>query len=304
MNKLIAAVLAAAALTAIDASAQPRTYTNMQPFRSEARLNTYYFDNFYQASNPALEEGVEAAAVEYRGAYRPKGSRTDYYGHLTYMWWNGTELVGSYGGRLGIANDGDVHRFNVFVDRTANRPSFEIGHTYGRADTMTLSGEYSLRFTPNWEAGVEGRREDQDYRDETRRDNEFTGLGASIRYRGWGDVISPTVGFLNGSRSVPNNTGEEYDADDYYVELVSEAIRPLWLQLGYHSRGRDYSIGDPRASNFHREDTGPQITFVAAWRQNPQVAWTVYLARESVSSTVPNRDFTTHLVLVGVSYGF
>jgi hypothetical protein len=114
------------------------------------------------------------------------------------------------------------------------------------------------------------------------------------------------VGFQRGERKVSGNAAEGYDADDYYVEVVTQAIKPLWIQLGYHSRGRDYSIGDRAASNFGREDTGPQITAVAAWRQNPKVNWSLYLAREAVNSKRAriSGDFTTNLVLLGVSYGF
>jgi hypothetical protein len=305
MNRVVAAALAAIAVAAMPALAQPRTYQHNKnaPFRSEVRILAYHFDNFYQAADRDDYEPMNAGGVEYRAAYRPSfWKATDLYGHANYTWWSGRDLVGSYGARVGVVHDTEVHDFNVFLQQNENRPSFEVGNTYARADTTFAAAEYGYRFRPDWEVGAELEHDRQSYETAPARNNRYFGYGASIRYRGW-EVVSPTVGFTNGRRTVSANEAESYDADDYYIELTTEAIRPLWLNLAYHSRGRSYSIDNPTAANFGREESGPRWTATAAFRQTPRVSWNVYYSHESNDANHGGTDFTTNFVVVSVSYG-
>lgn len=303
MKRWLITLVALGAMT-VAANGQPRNYRHVTgPFRSEIRLTAAHFDNFYQASNRDLAETMNNGGFEYRAAYRPKGTRTDYYGHANYTWWNGRDLVASYGGRLGIARESDLQDYNVFIQRNENRPSFEVGNTYARADTTVLYGEYSYRVKPDWEVGGEATLERQTYEADARRNNDFRGAGASVRYRGFGDIVSPKVGFFKGTREVQRSE-ENYKSDDYYLELVTEAIPNTWASLGYHSQGKNYSVRDTLSENFHREESGPEISLTVSYRSRPRVNWTMYYSRNTNESNVANNDFTTNFILFGVSYGF
>src|SRR5205085_5256559 len=106
-----------------------------------------------------------------------------------------------------------------------------------------------------------------------------------------------------GIRQVPTNRDESYDEDDYYVDLTTEAIKPLWINVGYHTRGKNYSINNPEADNFGRADEGPRFTFTGAYRMNPKMVWTMYYSRDVTDSSVPSRSFNTSFMMLTVSYG-
>jgi hypothetical protein len=302
MKSRMGALLLVAALT-VPALAQPRTFgKTVEPFRMDVRLQTLYFDNFYQTSDPDRIREMVAAALELRGAYRRPNTKTDYYGHARYQWWNGESLVGSYAARVGVARESDLQTFNVFLHRNENRPSFEVGNTYARADTTIGEATYSYRVTPNWEPGLQLQVEKQTYDDAPQRDNDFAGIGASVRYHGFGANFTPRVGFLHGSRDV-KTAEENYDETNYFVEASTERFSPFWMSLGISSRGRTYSIGDPESYNYERRDSGPAIQFVAAVRSHPRVTWSLYYSRESADSPIENADFTVNFVALTVGYG-
>jgi hypothetical protein len=303
MRTAVAALLALAGLAAGPAAAQPTRYPHQaaSPFRHEVQLTALHFANFFQESDPDLAEGMNAGGLEYRAAWRPAGSETDFYGHANYTFWGG-ELVGSSGLRLGTARETDLQSFNVFAQVNRNRPSFEVGNTYSRANTTFVHGEYSYRVTPDWELEAELDHDRQSYEENPLRDNSFTGLGGSVRYRGFGGDFSPTVGFMKGKRKV-ENAEESYDNDDYWLSVTTEALSPVWLSVAYHTRGRSYSIDDPGSSNFGRRESGPRVTLAAAWRSHPRVTWGVYYSRDSNHSTSESSNFKSSYVVFSVSYG-
>lgn len=304
MNKAVAASVALLALAAAPAIAQPTNYPHNAGamFRHDIRLNALHFSNFFQESDPNLAEGMNAGGFEYRAAVRPWGGKTDLYGHLNYTWWNGADLVGSSGIRLGTARESDLQSFNVFGQINRNRPSFEVGNTYSRADTTFFHGDYSYRVTPDWELEVEAEHDRQSYDENPQRDNRYTGFGGSVRYRGFGGDFSPTIGFMNGARKVENSE-ESYDNDDYYLAVTTEALSPVWLSVAYHTRGREYSIDDPASDNFGRRESGPRLTLAAAWRSHPRLTWGVYYSRDSNHSTNESSNFKTSYVVFSVTYG-
>lgn len=293
---------AAVVLQARPAVAQPRTYGKMTLFRDEVRLQTYYFDNFFQASGNAPKQSRSAAVFEYRAAWHPRSIDSDVYVHANYSWWTGKQLTASYGGRVGISHESDLQTYNFFVNTAKKRPSFEVGHTYARADTTQFSGTYSYRFVPTIELGAEAQHESQSYDTDKRRNNDFTGAGAFVKYYGFGPKIQPAVGFFDGNRHV-SNTQESYADRQWYAAVVSEAVPKTWMSFGYRSQGRDYSIADPLSSNFGRLDAGPQWELIVSRRFRPRIGGTIYIARDAIHSTQPNVSYTNNLVIFSISYG-
>jgi hypothetical protein len=294
-------LLATALLFARTAAAQPRNYGKPTLFRDEVRIQSYYFDNFFEISS-GPKQSRTAAGLEYRAAWHPASLNSDVYVHANYYWWSGKQLLASYGGRVGISHESDTQNFNFFVNTAKRRPSFEVGHTYARADTTLFSGSYSYRVVKWLEVGAEAQHETQSYDTDLLRNNHFSGTGFWTKYYGWGPTIEPQVGFFDGTRHV-TNTQESYDDRQWYASLVTEAIPRSWVSVGYRSQGRDYLIADPLSSNFGRLDSGPQWELIAAYRFRPRITGTVYFARDAIGSTQPNTAYTNNLVLLSVSYG-
>ncbi|MGZ5440489.1 MAG: hypothetical protein ACXW31_00680 [Thermoanaerobaculia bacterium] len=304
MTTKLSKLLLLAAFLAVPAIAQPRTFgKTVKPFRMDVRLQGLYFDNFYQTSDPERIREMSALGIELRGAYRRPATKTDYYGHLQYQRWSGESLAASYSGRIGASRESEQETFNVFLHHNQNRPSFEVGNTYARADTTIGEATYSYRVSPNWEPGIQAVLERQTYDDTPARNNDFGGAGVSIRYHGFGPNFTPRIGFLRGIRKV-ENVEENYREDNYFLEVSTERFSPFWLQVGVSSRGRIYSIVDPESYNFRREDAGPSLQFIAAVRTHPRVTWSLYYAHETADSNVTNADFDLNFAILTVTYGF
>lgn len=270
--------------------------------RTELRLNGWMFENFFQSSDPATEEDVSALGAELRVA---GGSRTGWspYARANYLKYDDEGLDATYGGRVGIALNGNPHSFDAYADHQLDRPTFDIGDVFDRADVTTVGAEYRYRFTRNWEAGVEGQFQQQSFQELTIKDNEYAGYGGSLRYRGFGSIISPEIGFMFGEREVDDPT-ETYDQDETYIQLRSAPSSAVYLSLRYRMREREYTTVDPLASNFGRTDDRNQWTFSADWRLTPRLALNGYYSDETSDSSREGRDFNTKLYMVGVTVGF
>jgi hypothetical protein len=294
---LLTATLAVAATTLAPhaASAQPIGQSAAGTFRSEARIQFWRFGNFTQTSDPRLEEDVNAFGLELRGAYHPRNVAFDVYGNVNYLNY-ATDRKDSYGVRVGALLDGEVNKFNVFVDHASNRATFDVGDTVATAAVTTLNGEYAHRFG-DWEPGVEATHERQRFDvGSTGQDNDFTGAGASIRYRGFGWKFSPSVGFFKGHRKSDDNE-ETYDDNSWHVQLVYIPVPRLYLSLQYRDRTRDYSTNNPLDTNFGRNDKRPQWSLVSSLKINPRFTGILYYSNEDVSSS-RGRSFQDDLVIV------
>ena len=73
------------------------------------------------------------------------------------------------------------------------------------------------------------------------------------------------------------------------------------MTVDYRRRIRAYSIGDPRARNFLREDVRNQITAVAEVGMWQHVRLNLYYANQDAGSTLSSRAFRTQLLTVGIS---
>jgi hypothetical protein len=286
-------------------TARPRTQREQTPVESWAKLQALFFQNFFWASQGEPEEDVTAGQAEVGTSLRL--SRTQpvrAFGTFNYMTYDHARLDDTHGFRVGVRSQMRPHSFEVYADRQRNRPTFDVGDQFDRADISTLSAEYGWRFTPDWELGLHGQLQEQEFRITTDRDNEFGGGGASIRYRGW--RVSPEVGFQLGRRDVDLES-ESYDQRDLYLQLRSSVTDRIYVSLRLRNRTRDYTISDPGSSNFGREDDRRQISGSFDWRFARNLTWSIWASHDVIDVSRTNRpgyDFDTTLVLTGLTFHF
>lgn len=298
MRKLFHGSLVTIALlaSATHVVAQPLGTSESGTYRTEARLQLWHFGNFNQVSDTALEQDVRALGLELRGAYHPDTVPFEVYAHVHYLNWD-ADRDDSYGVRVGAALDGDVHDFNVFLDRAENRATFDVGETAASAAVTTLSGEYSRRFG-DWQPGVEATYERQRFDvAATGGDNDYRAVGANVRYRGFGWKFSPEVGIVAGER-VSDNDDESYDDDWWYTQLVFVPIPRLYLSVQYRARTRDYTVQDPLHSNFRREDERPQWSVVSSLKMTDRLTGILYYSNEDAQSSRAGRDFQADILIL------
>lgn len=288
--------------------AQPRGNGEPGQLRQEVRLQFFRFGNFFYTPIRGAEEDVNAYGAEYRGAYGVKNRPAEVYGHLSFLHYDNSRLEDSYGGRLGIRYNGKINSLRAYVDRTVNRPSFEVGNIFAPADTTTFQVEHAVRVSRSWELGAEGRHQVQSFESPSRtplrlsRDNTYTSIAGIVRYRGFGYRYTPGIGFRDGHLNV-HNADESYGERSWFVQFETIPVNGLYFSLRYNDRNRDYTIGNPFASNFGREEEHPGIEFVGDYKPAGRLGYTLYYARENVEPQGSSGDFTVSVVLLGVSIG-
>ena len=291
-------LLPVALLMSLPAFGQPSGSSDPGEFRSEARLQAFVFDNFFQASESALEQDVSALGTELRSAFQPAQVPFEMYGHVNYLHWDETDRKNSYGGRLGFAHDGEIHDFNVFVGGAFNRASVDIGDVVTTADVTTAAGEYSYRLG-DWQLGAEGMVEDYRFDDFAEQDGDYTSVGASVRYRGFGWKFSPRVGFTT-TRLSMGESNESYKEPAWYAQLVFVPHPRVYASIRYRDRDRSYSTTDPGDSNFGRKDDRPEWSSYGSVRLTERFSGTWYYSSQDVTSSRAGRDFDSSLLIFGL----
>lgn len=292
-------------LATLPLTAQPFGKSDPGGFRHEVRASLWNWNNFYWSTEPQLERDMRAFGFEYRAAYRPQALRADVYGHLNYLNYDETARDDSYGGRIGIADFNPVREFNVYLDRGQNRQSFTAGNVVAQANVTTLGAEYRRAIGPAWMITSEAAYAQQRFDVESPRDNDYTTLGAGIRYRGFGWRFAPEVGYIV-SHLATKGREEDYDDRQFYVqaEYMPHFVPDgrLYLNGRYGFKNRDYEVA-PGDVNFGRTDDRPELSLVAAYRIRSNIQAIGYYAREDVRSTVPGQDFDYDLFTLTLSFG-
>lgn len=302
-------LVVAAALTLASLPLPARAQGDGQPAPAETgeprwetgfHLQGLFFDNFFQLSDDEPQRDVEALRAEGRLSGRPRSEwPLEVYGVAGATSYGGEGLGESLLVGGGLRWDGLVDLIELDLRYEADRPSFEVGDAFGIADLLDVGGLYSHRIADSWVISALANHQRLDYAADDGRDSFFRSVGAAVRYRGWGDAFSPEVGVEVGQRDA-DAADEDHDRTDLWLELRSAPIRPLALGLRYRHRVRDYSVDDPAASNFRREDDRDQMVLSADWRTGDLLTWTVYYAREDADSSKATRVFDTQLLAVGV----
>jgi Putative beta-barrel porin 2 len=295
VNKILIAALMA--LAALPLAGQPAEGETFRVFRSELEVQLFRFGNFYQAREGVPEEDVNATGVEYRAAYRRTEAAPDLYANLYVTHYNADPTQTTYGGRVGASRYGDVHSFNVWVDRAENGYAFDVEETRAIANITMAGGSYAYRIGRNWSAGVDGHVERQRFNvSDTGFENDYRNAGVQVRYRGFGRRLQPRIGYVTGDREVRNQVSS-YDDRYWYVQVNSELTPRVQGVLRYRDRTRDYQ-------NVDRVDDRAQWLLRAAIRQNERVAWTASITHESIDSSRAGNDFDTSVFFAGMIIGF
>jgi len=268
-------------------------------FDLEVRLFGASFDNFFQAPPGAPEDDVTSTRLEARLFGRlQKASPWKLYGQAAFVSYEGALDDATEVG-IGLVHDRRPHRFDLFVQRLQDRPSFDVGDEFDRADVDRLVFEYAYRASDDWELTGRGTFEDQSFEFTRSKDNELPTYGGAVRYRGWGYRFSPEIGFEVGQRNAvdPN---EDHDQTELWLKLRSSLTRRIYLSARYRLRDRSYDVGDPLASNFQREDDRRQWVLAANVKTVRHLSVDVYYAYEDAESTKASRNFTTSMLGLGL----
>jgi opacity protein-like surface antigen len=294
MKRLFVAV---AALLWMTPAAFAQTETQPEPtpaWTFWVRGNAQLYENFFQAVEGGVEEDVTALYGE-AGANLRLGPTMRAYGSVNYLHYNEDELNSSPGVRLGLRNDAQPHSFDIFVEQLIDRPSFDVGDEFDRGDIRTIGADYGWRFLPDWQLGVHGELQQQEFDITSSRDNDFAGVGASIRWRAT-RLFSPELGVRIGNRDVDTDSFS-YGQRDVYLQIRSSLTPKLYLSGRIRDRRRDYDSGG-------REDTRRQLTLGADYSVNDHLAVNFYGAHETTDVNLAGRDFDSTMWMGGLTWKF
>jgi hypothetical protein len=318
--KKIAFILAAALVVAVPLFAQTDEENRPHPaepttsatplqatpsiWRQEIRLQGQVFGNFFQATDDRLAEDVTALTTQYRATVKPLSDKPyEFYGHADYQHYTSIDRDNSYGGGVGMNYNGDVHSFGAYVERGENRASFDVGDQTAIANITTFGADYTYRVTRDWDLKADASFDKQRFSLETGNESDGQAFGASVRYRGFGRIFSPRVGYVAGTRDAVN-PNDSYDDTYWYLQVISVPHPNVYLSARYRDRLRDYSTNDVTSSSFGREDQRTQWMLSANYRLTTHVGLSAYYATEATDSSRVGRDFDTDFLLVGVTFGF
>lgn len=299
---VLLAVVVLAALAAAPAPAQPPPWEE-PVFGSELRLYGFQYDNFFQAPDGEPKEEVTLTRVEGRFGVRPSGgSPFELYARGRFdSYSDGLDEAWAVG--AGLRFDRDPHEADLYLEHEEDRPVFDVGDEFDRANVVRLAGEYGYRVTEDWQVTglAELRREAFDQT--TGKDNDFVSGGAALRYRGWGYAFSPELGVELGERDA-DDPNEDHDQRDLWLKIRSIPFDDLYLSLRFRVRDREYTVGDPAASNFGREDDRRDVTLAADYTLLDWLGINGYVAYEDADSTKETRVYEWLLAGVGVTFGW
>lgn len=266
------------------------------PLRSSVELQFYNFGNFFQAGPGIPEQSVNAFGAAYRAMWTRPGSSPDLYGRVSVLRYSGDASETSYTGQVGLSKYGSTHWYDLSLDHTQNGYAYDIDETRASADITSVWGHYSYPITPDWRVGAETYLDWQRFDVDDALGSDYRSLGAQVRYRGFGDLFEPRVGYVVGERDA-NNATESLDDRYWYVQVGTEPMAGVDVSLRYRDRTLDYQDID-------RTDDRKQWLLRASIRQSERISWNASYAIEAVDSSRPGRDFDRNTAYVGVLYGF
>ncbi|MFP5288731.1 MAG: hypothetical protein ACLGI9_23545, partial [Thermoanaerobaculia bacterium] len=246
------------------------------------------------------QQEVDAWAGELRFAV-PFAETLEAYSNLNYTTYD-DPLDASQGITAGLRSAGRAHGFDLFGEYLTNRPTGDVGELVEQADIRRVAGEYSYRVTRDLQLTALAEHQQQDFDISQGKDNTFVDFGGAVRYRGFGSAFSPEIGATFGDRDA-DDPNEDHDQRDLFLKIRSAPADWAYLSLRYRHRTRDYSIADPFADNFEREDTRQQWVATADLRTGDLLTWNLYYSYEDAESTLVTREFTTSLFAAGLTIG-
>lgn len=277
------------------------------------RFSGHFYDNFFQANDAAVAEEVRAVAAAARvAAWLDESNKFRVYVDLDYALYDHDDLEPSSSITGGVRLDGRQHGFDTYVEtaRTTRlndhddrgRPAFQPGDDLDVADIVGTGGEYRYRVTPAWQ--LIGRASFQRLSfDSIAGSTDSYRFGGAVRYRGFGYAFSPEVGFGRGRRAAASPE-DDHSQNEAYIKISSVPVDFAYVSVRYRLRDRDYSVVEPTASNYGREDSRRQFTLSADLRVSRNVAFNLYHVYENSDSSLDTRGFTARMTSLGVTLRF
>jgi len=290
---LFAALLFAAALPA---AAQTNPAPAPRVFRSELELQFFRYDNFFQARGTAPTQDVNAEGAEYRLMYQPTATAPEIFGALfTTKYANGASST-SYGGRVGLDRYTAKHGFYGYVERTRNGYSYELGETRANATLTDVFASYSYQPVPKWEVGVNPYFESTTFNTSAAPANHFWDVEGEGRYRGFGRIFEPRVGYAIGQQGGGSST-DRYRYSHWSLQARTRPNDRLDLSVRFRHRTRDFYFRNV-------DENRRQVQFRGTYKFTPRLAGTGTFTREHIDSSLPGGDFNTGRLYAGLIIGF
>jgi hypothetical protein len=267
------------------------------PFRGHFRLSGLLFDNFFQAPEGEEQEDVPGGTAEARVE---KGLTPDLVGYAELEYTDYRDYRPSGAVVAGVRGERRPHAFDVQAQVMLGRPSREVRDEFDRADGVALLGQYGYRwgdFEPL--ALAEFRHETYELSPEKANDSYSVGAGLRVRM----GKVSPEVGFRWGRRDVEDDS-EDLSQRELYFRLRWAPARPTYVSLRVRRRLREYSVEDPAAHNFGREDTRHQLVASGDFFTTSRLGLNVYYSVEDSDSSHDRGEFLTQMLAAGVVVRF
>jgi cellulose synthase/poly-beta-1,6-N-acetylglucosamine synthase-like glycosyltransferase len=294
---LLAIVFAAA----LSAGAAPAAAQNTLPVDAEVRFNASVNDNFFQAATNAPGDTVWARAFEARIARQGQRGETIPFGRFELVSYSGLDPASALIG--GVTRDGARTAYAVQGGFQLNRPRFDVGDEFERADIVGMDAEYGRRVSPELEIKALGQWFHEAYEVKPVKNNHVVNVGGAVRFRGFGSGFSPEAGWLWGRRAASDGN-EDYGQRQLYVQVRSSAVPSTYLSVRFRRRLRDYSTDLSRESNFGREDRRNQWTVYGDVTLTPHVIVNLSYWHERANSTRAGRGFDAQAFGLGMTYRF
>jgi hypothetical protein len=282
------------------------------------RLSGAYADNFLQAPDAAATAELVSSTVESRLVLRTRRPTINAYvqASRTISWLFMTDSqCPTSGSDLVCVFDGfePDQAINWGVEMSAGRVHLESrGGKQNRsprlfggdeADFATISwweGGYGLTFPGRIQLNMVGHNNDV-FLQTRRTENHYYGAGSSLRFRGFGYRFSPEIGAMRSFWKTPA-AADNYEERTRWMSLRMIPFSALYLHVRYRLGQRLYSIDDPLAGNYGREDDRRNLTVSADLKLSRRVTWSIYHTHEGVSSTREERSFSTNYLTSGLSF--
>lgn len=282
-----------AAPSAAPVATEPET----APLSGHFRLSGLLFDNFFQAPEGEEQEDVPGGTAEARVE---KGFTPDLVGYGEMEYTDYRDYRPSGGIVAGVRGEGRPHAFDVQAQVMLGRPSREVRDEFDRADGYGLVGQYGYRMG-DFEPLLLGEARHESYELSPEKANNLYNIGAGLRIRM--GKVSPEVGFRWGKRDVEDDS-EDLSQKEMYLRLRWAPARPTYVSLRLRRRLRDYSVEDPAAHNFGREDTRHQLVASADFFTTSRLGLNVYYSVEDSDSSHDRGEFLTQMLAAGVVVRF
>ncbi len=271
--------------------------------RWEVGLGATFFDNFFQAPDGSEEQNVRAAAARLGGETRIGASRLfTLFGDVEHLEYD-EDLDNSTRFTAGFRRDGQRHDWDVHAVWDRNRPSFDVGDEFDRADGLRLVVDTSSALTNAFALGVTGEIGSQSFDLRPDKDSDLASAGPYIRLEGWDSKLSTELGYRTGSREVDDPV-DDYDEDTLYLTLRFAPTSRWYGSLRYRDRDREYTFDDPASSNLGRQDDRRDWTLGLSTDLTRRFEWNLYANALDADSTKPSRIFESSSVATWVSYQF